>query len=217
MTEHCFPRLRWLALAWLVVYLPSYTFAYGLANFLFLCNLTVFLVAVGIWSCNRLLLSSQAVAMLVVGAGWTVDFVSRVLTGSHLIGGTEYMWEPQWPLFTRLLSLYHVILPTLLIVVLRRIGYDRRGYLLQSAIAIVAVAIGRFFGPGANINHSYVEPITKNTWGGAVTHVAVVAGTLVVVVYPLTHLLLVKLCPHEGTDPQWRTAIARPSDDATGL
>jgi len=27
---HPFPHLRWLALAWLAVYLPSYTFTYGL-------------------------------------------------------------------------------------------------------------------------------------------------------------------------------------------
>jgi hypothetical protein len=41
VSEHCFPRLKWLAIAWLLVYLPSYAFAYGMANFLFLCNLTV--------------------------------------------------------------------------------------------------------------------------------------------------------------------------------
>ena len=152
-----------------------------------------------------------AVAIIVVGVLWTVDVVSRIVTGSHLIGGTEYMWEPRWPLFTRLLSLYHVILPVLLVVILRRIGYDRRGYLLQSGIAIVAIAIGRLFGPEANINHSYVEPVTKNTWGGAVTHVAVVAAALVGVVYPLTHLLLVKLCPREGTaSPAGRGSGDRP-------
>jgi hypothetical protein len=200
----------------LVVYLPSYAFAYGLANFVFLCNLTVFLVAVGIWTCNRLLLSSQAVAILVVGVVWTVDFVSRILTGTHLVGVTEYMWEARWPLFTRLLSLYHVILPALLLVVLRRIGYDRRGYLLQSVIALVGVVVGRLLGPEANVNHAFVDPILKKTWGGAVTHVAVIVGALVVVAYPLTHLLLVKLCPRDGADPQWRMAIADRSDDATG-
>jgi hypothetical protein len=215
MTGSCFPRLRWLAIAWLLVYLPSYTFAYGFANFLFLCNLTVFLVAVGIWTCNRLLLSSQAVAIFVVGVVWTLDFVSRVLTGGHLIGGTEYMWDPRWPLFTRLLSLYHVVLPVLLVAVLRRTGYDRRGYLLQSAIAVVAVSLGRLFGPEANINHAFVDPILKRTWGGPLTHVAVVAGALVGIVYPATHLLLIQLCPREGTHPHWGPALTDPSDDVT--
>lgn len=201
MTDDCFPRLRWAAVAWMAVYVPSYALAHGFANFLFLCNLAVILVAVGIWTCSRLLLSSQAVGILLVGVVWTLDFASRLLTGSHLIGGTEYMWDPQWPLFTRLLSLYHVILPLLLVVVLRRIGYDRRGYLLQSAIAIVGVVVGRFFGPEANINYAFVDPILKKTWGGPVTHIAVVAGALVLVGYPLTHLLLVRLCLRRPPQP----------------
>jgi hypothetical protein len=185
----------------MAVYVPSYALAYGLANFLFLCNLAVILVAVGIWTCSRVLLSSQAVSLLTVGAVWTADFLSRLLLGSHVVGGTEYMWDPQWPLFTRLLSLYHVILPVLLLVVLRRVGYDRRGYLLQSAIAVAGVVVGRLFGPVANINHAFVDPILKRTWGGPVTHVAVVAGALVLVAYPLTHLLLVRLCPRESRLP----------------
>jgi hypothetical protein len=190
----CFPRLRWAAAAWMAVYLPSYWIAYGPANFLFLCNLSVVLVAIGIWTCSRLLLSSQAVGILLVGAVWTLDAAFRLITGAHLIGGTEYMWDPQWPLVTRLMSCYHVILPVLLVSALRRIGYDPRGYLLQSALAIAGVAAGRLFGPAANINHAYVEPLFGRTWGGPLTHVAAVAGFLVLLVYPVTHLLLRRLC-----------------------
>jgi len=195
MTPRCFPRLRWAAAAWTALYLPAYAVAYGFANFLFLCNLSVILVAIGLWTCRRVLLSSQAVAILLVGAAWTLDFTARLLAGRHLIGGTEYMWDPRWPLFTRLLSLYHVALPVLLVLALRRIGYDSRGYWLQSGIAIAGVSIGRLFGPVANINYAFVEPLFGRTWGGAVTHVAAVAGFLVLLAYPLTHLLLLKLCP----------------------
>ena len=190
-----FPRLRWAAAAFLALYVPGYALAYGLANFLFLCNLSVILAGVGIWTGNRLLLSSQAVAILLVGVAWAVDVASRLLTGSHLIGATAYMWDPRWPLFARLLSLYHVALPVVLVSALRRVGYDPRGYWLQSAIAIVAVAAGRLFGPAANINYAFVDPLLKRTWGGPVTHVAAVAGFLVLLVYPLTHVLLARLCP----------------------
>jgi hypothetical protein len=189
-----FPRLRWAALAFLAVYLPAYALAYGLANFLFLCNLSVILGAIGIWTTSRLLLSSQAVAVLLVGAAWTLDALGRVVLGRHLIGGTEYMWDPQWPLFTRLLSLYHVALPVALVHALRRVGYDARGYWLQAGIAIVMVGVGRLFGPQANINNAFVDPILKRSWGGALTHLAVVAGFLVLVAYPLSHLLLRALC-----------------------
>ena len=98
-----------------------------------------------------------------MGAAWTVDVASRLATGSHPIGGTEHMWDPRWPLVTRLMSIYHVILPVFLVTTLRRIGYDPRGYPLQSAIAVAGVSAGRFFGSVANINGSFADSILKRT------------------------------------------------------
>ncbi|MFN8095258.1 MAG: hypothetical protein U0599_24100 [Vicinamibacteria bacterium] len=199
LAPRCSRRLRFMAAAALAVYVPSYAAAYGLANFLVLCNLTVLLVGAGLWTCNRLLLSSQAVAILLVGSVWTLDLLTRLVVGRHLLGGgTAYMWDPQWPLFTRLLSLYHVVLPPLLVLVLRRIGYDRRGYRLQAAIAVVAVSIGRLFGPEVNLNQAYVELVFGRTWGGPFTHVAAVIAFLTLLVYPLSHLFLARLCVARG-------------------
>jgi hypothetical protein len=202
VSSPAFPVLRRAALAFLAVYLPAYAIAYGLANFLFLCNLSVILSAVGIWTGSRLLLSSQAVGVLLVGTAWTLDVLGRLVLGRHLIGGTEYMWDPQWPLFTRLLSLYHVALPVALVHALRRTGYDARGYWLQSAIAFAMVSVGRLFGPQANINNAFVDPILSRSWGGAASHVAVVAGFLILVAYPLSHLALRRLCRSRPDAPQ---------------
>lgn len=200
MSPPVFPRLRWLAPAWLAVYLPAYTFTYGLANFLFLCNIAVGLTCLGLWRGSALLLSSAALSSVVVDTVWTLDFGWRLLLGRHLIGGTEYMWDPRWPLFTRLLSLYHVALPALLLLALRRTGYDRRAYLLQSLIAVAAVVAGRLVaGPEANINHAFFDPILKRSWQPAALHVALIAGTLVGVVYPLTHAALARLYPSART------------------
>lgn len=190
-----FPILRWAVLLYVLAYLPSYAFAYGLANFLFLCNLAVLLTALGVWLGSPLLLSSQALGILPVSAAWTLDVASRALTGSHWIGGTEYMWDPRWPLHTRLLSLYHVALPLVLLWGLRRVGYDRRALALQAAIAVAAIVAGRLAGPSANINNAFLDPFFKRSWGPAPVHVAVVAGALVGIVYPVTHLALRRLFP----------------------
>jgi hypothetical protein len=187
---HVFPRLRWLAPAWLAVYLPAYTLSYGLANFLFLCNIAVFLCCVGLWRGSAVPLSAAALSSLVIDPVWTLDFGWRLLSGRHLLGGTEYMWDPRFPLFTRLLSLYHVALPGLLLYALRRTGYDRRAYPLQSLIAVAVVVAGRLVGPQVNINYAYVDPLLKRSFEPAVLHVAVIAGGLVLVVYPLTAALL---------------------------
>jgi hypothetical protein len=187
-----FPVLRWAALAFVLVLVPAYAAAYGPANFLFLCNLSVFLTTIGLFAGSRLLLSSQAVGLLAIATAWTVDLAGRLTLGRHLIGGTEYMWDARFPLPTRLLSFYHVALSAVLLYALRRLGYDRRGYLLQSAIAVAAVALSRLCGPAANVNHAFVDPVCHRAWGGAATHVAVIAGALVLVVYPLTHLALAR-------------------------
>ncbi len=189
-----FPVLRYVALAWLAVYLPSYALAYGWANFLFLCNLGVFLLAAGLWSGSALLVSSQAIGVFVVDLVWTADLLSRLLTGTHWIGGTEYMWDPRWPLFTRLLSLYHVATPVLIVHGLRRLGYDRRAFWLQAGLAAVFIPLGRLLGPEANVNGAFLDPIFKRAWGPAPLHLAVVTGALVLVVYPLTDLALRRSC-----------------------
>lgn len=188
---HPFPQLRWWAIAWLGVYLPAYSIAYGLRNFLFLCNLGVLLTAFAIFFGSRLILSSQAVAAPVIGIAWSVDFFWRLATGAHLYGGTEYMWDPQYPLFTRLLSLYHLAWPVLTVVLVRRVGYDRRGWPLQVAIAAVAIVVCRLFTPAAeNINFAFVDPVFHRAFEPPVLHLAIVLGTLAGVAYGLTHLAL---------------------------
>jgi len=201
---HPFPRLRWLALAWLAVYLPTYALVYGFTNFLFLCNVGVILTAVGIWRGSPLLLSSQAVAAMVVCVAWWVDAGSRLLIGQHALGVTAYMWDPQYPLLTRLLSLYHVAWPFLLVACLRRVGYDPRGYPLQGAVAAAAILVSRLADPALNVNFAYAEPFFGRSLGPAPVHVAVTILLLVGVVYGLTHRLLAALLPRVPVDGQAR-------------
>ena len=93
-----FPRLRWFGIVWLLVYLPVYASAYGLRNFLFLCNVGVILTAVGLIVRSRLLVSSQAIAAPVIALAWALDAGWKLATGAFLYGGTAYMWDPAFPL-----------------------------------------------------------------------------------------------------------------------
>lgn len=184
--------LRRAAIVWLVVYLPSYAVAYGWRNFLFLCNLGVLITVAAILLPSRLLLSSQAVAAPVIGLSWLIDFCWRLVTGAHLYGGTEYMWDPQYPLFTRLLSLYHVAWPLLVVGLVRRAGYDRRGWAVQSTIAAMVIVACRLWTPPAeNINFAYVDPLFHRAFAPPALHVAIVLATLAGLAYGVTHAILV--------------------------
>lgn len=188
-----FPRLRWAAPAWLAVWFPAYAWNWGFANFLNLCDLALILTCLGFFASSPLLLSSQAVSSLVVDALWTLDVVWRLILGRHLIGGTEYMWDERFPLALRLLSLFHVGLPPLLLWTLRRVGYDRRALLLQSAIAAVVIPLARLAGPEANTNFSHTAPLLHRPLGPPALHLVLTLAILVFVIYLPTHLLLARL------------------------
>ncbi len=194
-----FPRMEWLGAAWLLVYLPTYLSAYGPRNFLFLCNIGVILTAIGLILRSRLLVSSQAVAAPIIALVWAVDAGWKVLTGDFLYGGTSYMWDPAYPLFARLLSLYHLAWPLLLWWLLRRIGYDRRGWALQSLIAALAMLAGRLFAPMAeNINFAWRDPFLGMALGPAPVHLLVSWALLCGVAYGLTQLALCRMFPSPG-------------------
>jgi len=165
----------------------------------------VVVTAVGVLIGSPLLISSQAIAALPICAAWCLDAGARLLTGSHLFGFTAYMWDPRYPLFTRLLSLYHVAWPLVLLHSLRRLGYDRRGYPLQVAIAAAAVVGGRLCAPELNVNFAHAEPFFGGSLGPAPVHVGVTLAVLSVVVYGAAHRALLATLPPA---PARATAVA---------
>jgi hypothetical protein len=181
---------RWGAILWLLVWIPAYWRTWGASNFLQLCDIAVILTCIGIWSNSSLLISSQAVGSLLVDLAWVLDAAWRLVLGRHLIGGTEYLFDAQYPLWVRLLSLFHVAMPFLLLWALRRVGYDPRGLALQCVIAVFAFGAARFTNPEKNMNFAFTDPFLHRAWGPAPVHVAVSVLFMLVVVYLPTHLVL---------------------------
>ena len=195
MTERpTFPVARWLGLVWLAVWIPAYWSFYGPVVFVNLCDIAVILTCVGLWRGSALLLSSQAVSSLVVDLAWVLDLAWRGMTGHHLIGGTEYMWDPGYPVWLRALSLFHIALPVVLIWSLQRVGYDPRGLRLQVAIAAAVLVASRALGPSVNANFAFTDPLFGRSWGPAPVHVgAILAG--LVAVYGVTGFPLGRALP----------------------
>ncbi len=192
---HAFPVLRWGALAWMAVWLPSYIRVWGWANLLHLCDIAVILAFIGIWWANPLLISSQTVSSLAAGVFWCLDVGWRLATGRYLVGGTDYMWDTRYPLWVRLLSTFHVGLPLVLLWAMRKVGYDRRALALQAALAAGLLIVSRFLSAELNMNYAYRDPLLQRTWGPAPVHLAVIYIPLVALIYWPTHLLLAWLFP----------------------
>lgn len=192
--SHPFPGARWAALIWLAIWFPTYAVVYGFGNFIHLCDVAVILTCVGLWGGSALLLSMQALNIL-IDLTWNLDLGWRLVTGRHLLGGTEYMWDPKYALPVRLLSLFHLALPVVQLWALRRVGYDRRALAFQSFLGLVLIAAARALNPEVNVNYAWQDPFFHRSWGPAPVHVAVIFAGLVTVVYLPAHVTLTRLMP----------------------
>jgi hypothetical protein len=204
---------RWLALLWLTAWFAAYWHAWGPANFLHLCDIAVILTCIGLYSNNALLISSQALSAVLIDIVWTLDVAVRLIFGRHLIGGTEYLFDAATPLWIRLLSLFHIVLPFILLWSLDRLGYDRRAWKLQSAILFPVLIASRIVSPDQNLNFAVTDPFLHRSFGPAPTHLAITFLFLVFVVYLPTHWLFCRLFspPAGADDPRARNKPARGS------
>jgi len=194
-SAHAFPVLRWVALAWLVVWLPAYIRVWGLSNVLHLCDAAVLLTCIGIWCRSAPLLSSQALSATLPGLFWFLNVFWKFAAGRFLFGGSEYMWNAQYPLWVRLLSFFHVVLPLVLFWTVCKLGYDGRALALQTIIAAVLLIAARFLSPALNMNYAYRDPIFNRSWGPAVLHLAVILAATVLLLYWPTHAILDRVFP----------------------
>jgi hypothetical protein len=143
-------KVLWTACV--IVWIPLYWRQYGLQNFLFFCDLGNLCIAAGLWLDTPLIFSWQASGLLLFQTLFTIDLASALVSGRHLIGGTEYMFDPHVPLPIRLLSLFHVVTPPLLLWAIRRLGYDPRGWKYQTLTAWIVVPINYFWRPQYDVN-----------------------------------------------------------------
>jgi len=145
----------WLKIAWtlwLVVWAPVYWRQYGAQNFLFFCDIGNVLIGIGLWLESSLLFSWAASGLLLFQTIYTIDLAGALLLGRHFVGGTEYMFDPGLPLFIRLLSLFHVVTPPLLLWAIWRLGYDPRGWKFQTLMTWLVVPINYFWRSEMDVN-----------------------------------------------------------------
>jgi len=183
----------WLKIAWtvwVIVWVPFYWKQYGPQTFLYFCDLGNFFILIALWLESALVFSWQATGLLVFQTLYTIDLIGAVLSGKHVIGGTEYMFDPAVPLFVRLLSLFHVLMPPLLLWAIWRLGYDPRGWKYQTLATWIVVPINYFWRPQDDVNWArgmcFREQHALPGWLYLLTYLIVVP----LVVYFPTHLML---------------------------
>lgn len=179
--------------AFVAVVLVLWLKHYGWRNLLWFSDIALIGAVPALWLESAPMASVLAVAVLGPEVAWNVDFLLRLLTRRRVIGLTEYMFEAARPLELRLLSLFHVPLPLVILWMLAAYGYTA-AVALPGAVLLAAIVLpaSRVFGsPEANINWSY-GPARVQKRLAPVTYVALLFAGFVLVVFTPTHLLLLR-------------------------
>lgn len=186
----------------MAVLVPVYWAKYGPTNFLYFCDLALFLTLGAVWLEHRLLASMAAVGIVLPQIVlWCGDFAAHLI-GLKFIGMTDYMFDGHRSLFLRGLSFFHGWLPFMLWYLVARLGYDRRALFAWTGVAWAAILTSYCFlpAPGAKlanplapVNIDYVygfSDTAAQTWMPGWAWLVFLMVALPVVIYLPTHFWL---------------------------
>jgi hypothetical protein len=177
--------------AWVI---PIYWKQYGPANYLWFSDAALILLVPALWLESTLIFSTLAVSVVLLELLWNVDFFVRLLTRNQLVGLSAYMFDSRISRPIRALSLFHVFLPAILIWYVYRLGYDSRGFLVQTLFAWVVLLLSFFLTkPKDNINWVYGFGKKPQTRVPRAVHLLLLMLGLPVLIYLPSHLVLKRL------------------------
>lgn len=196
--------VKLLYTAFMCVLIPVYWHFYGPTNFLYFCDVALILTFIGIWRENPFLISMCAVGVLLPQALWIADFIGTGV-GFPITGMTAYMFNTKSSLFLRSLSLFHGWLPVFLVYLVWKLGYDRRGFLAWTSLAVILLLFCFFVMPPPNpdpgmtpVNINYVWGMSDNEpqhWLSASTWLAALVLGMPLFIFMPTHFVLQKIAP----------------------
>ena len=187
----------WLKLAYTLfvcLLVPVYWRAYGPTNFLWFSDIALLLTLAALWFESRLLASMLALSVLILDLAWNVDFFTRLATGVQLTPLSRYMFNQGIPLFVRSLSLFHVMLPLLLLWLVAHLGYDRRAFVAQTLLAWLILPVTYLCtNPARNINWAFGYGPQPQTLLPAPLYVCLLMLIFPLCLYLPTHFALKKM------------------------
>lgn len=187
----------WLFFAgWFV----SYTGYHRPENFLWTCNVAFIVTAVALLVQQRRLVFSVCLILVAVADFlWALDVAGRLLTGTHWLGGTAYMFNPEIPAAVRFFSLEHLFLTPVLIYWLHPVGYDRRALpVCLLAVPLIYYATYLLGEPASEVNWVWGFYGQQQSWMAPVIYPGVAASVFFLVFVVPAHFLARRLLHLRG-------------------
>lgn len=184
----------WIKIAYtasVAAIIPVYWRHYGWRNFLWFSDIALFGTCVALWLESPLLVSVMAVAVLLPELLWNASFFARLVFRVQVTNLAGYMFDPRKPLFLRALSLFHVVLPLVMLWMLARLGYDSRAFVMQTIIAWIVLPLTYAVLRPQDENINWVRGFGKpQQWVKPRTYLALLMLAFPVLIYLPTHWVL---------------------------
>lgn len=163
------------------VLVPTYIKTYGLQNFLWFSDIALFLIFFGLWLSSPLLMGIALLLTFLLETTWCIDYFYKLFTGLDFLGISNYMFNQDISIYTRALSLFHLLLPIVPIYYIYQWGYHEQTLLYSVFIFWPVMLICYFFTPiDTNINWVH-NPIVHN-WKFITPTLWI---TMILLLYPL--------------------------------
>jgi len=199
--------LKLVALLYLCVFVSYSWKNYGLQNFLWFSCLGVIGTVTALWLENRLLASMMLLSTFMADLlGWGGDFLFRLFFGWHPFGATEYMFDQRLWLPGRAISLYHFVIPVLLLWMVYKLRYDTRALAAQTLFSTVVLILSfTVTNPVNNINWVFgfgTQPQNRvPPWLYLIAEMIAIP----VLFYLPVHLVLIKIGWHFSSEKRQAT------------
>ncbi len=212
--------------AFMGVLVPYYWYDYGPTNFLYFCDVALFMALAAVWTERSIWASMPTVGILLPQTLWMVDFLGG-FAGYHITGMTAYMWSDTIPLATRALSLFHFWLPLFLLWIISRLGYDRRAFWNWTVLAWGLMLVCYFLMPAppappdnpnlpVNINYVYgLNEEKSQEWMPPLAYLALMLVGMPLAIFLPTHLIL-RAVFRPSANGDWEPAISPLCDFTRG-
>ena len=115
--------IKWFLIIFCSILIPIYIYHYGIINFLWFSDIGLLLTLISLVRKNPIYISVASLGFLLFELTWAASFFLELFLDISFFHLTSYMFDVNYPLYLRLLSLFHLFMPVIWFYYLNKWGY----------------------------------------------------------------------------------------------
>src|SRR5207244_9915382 len=110
-------------------------------NLLWFSDIALLGTGAALWLESSLIASTMAVGVLLPELFWNFGYFVRLVSGKQVTDLTAYMFDGRRSRFMRGLSLFHIVLPPLMLWLVARFGYEQHAFAAMTVLLSFVITV----------------------------------------------------------------------------